>query len=92
MMQSYVGIITHRGLESLLQESEQSRRFVARYAYQSSQGRSVCCWAAIPHSAAIDLRRLLDDGEADAALQILSSSARFLGPILPSDTVAIGNE
>ena len=90
-MQSYVGIITYRGLESLLQESEQSLRFATRRAYQNYQGHSVCCWAAMPHSAAADARRLVEDGDCDEALKILSSSAKFLGPILPSDVAAIDN-
>ena len=90
MLQSYVGIITSQGLESLVQETERTTRLVTRFAYGNRLGRTICCWAAVQHSVAMDVRRLVDDGDRARALEILNGSARFLGPILPSDHSAGG--
>lgn len=85
MMQSYLGIITSRGLQSLFLESDCVLRFLARLAYGEQPTRGVCYWAAMQVPEAIEIQEQLEEGDNDRALQVLRASARFLGPILPSD-------
>ena len=84
-MQSYLGIITSHGLQSLFLESEYVLRFLARLAYAEQPTRGVCYWAAIQVPEANEIQGQLEEGDNDTALQILQASARFIGPILPSD-------
>ena len=88
-MRSYLGIITSRGLESLFLESDYTLRFLARLAYTDQPVRAVCYWAAMHVPEATEIQGQLDDGDSDRALQILQASARFLGPILPSDVYSL---
>lgn len=84
-MRTYVGIITRRGLELLFPESDYVRRCLARLAYTDRPAQRICCWAAMPDPVASEIHGQLNQGETDSALQILQASARFLGPVLPSD-------
>ena len=85
MMRSYVGIISRRGLEWLLPESDPVLRFLAGRAYAEWPPSAVYYWAAIQTPEATEIQGQLDDGDSDRALQILQATARFSGPILPSD-------
>ena len=85
MMQSYLGIITSRGLQSLFMESDCILRLLARLAYSEQPARAVCYWAAMQVPEAAEIQEQLEKGDSDRALQALRASARFLGPILPSD-------
>jgi hypothetical protein len=85
MMRSYLGIITSHGLESLFLESDYVLQFLARLAYTEQPLRGVCYWAAMNVPEATEIQGQLDEGDSDRALQILHASARFIGPILPSD-------
>ena len=44
MMQSYLGIITSHGLESLFLESDYALRFLARFTYTPQPLRGVRYW------------------------------------------------
>jgi hypothetical protein len=85
MMQSYLGIITGRGLQSLFLESDHILRILAHVAYAEQPARAVCYWAAMQVPEAIEVQEQLDEGDNDRALQVLRASAKSLGPILPSD-------
>lgn len=85
MMRAYLGIVSSRGLEWLLPESDYVLRFLAGRAYAHRPPRGVCCWAAMHTPAATQIQGELEDGNADTALRLLQASAEFLGPILPSD-------
>jgi hypothetical protein len=84
-MQSYLGIINGRGLQSLFLESDYILGLLARLAYAEQPARAVCCWAAMQVPEAIEIQERLEEGDNGEALQVLRASARFLGPILPSD-------
>lgn len=47
--------------------------------------RGVCYWAAMHVPEASEIQGQLDEGDTDRAFQILQASARFFGPVLPSD-------
>jgi hypothetical protein len=78
-------MVSSRGLEWLLPENRDVLRFLAGRAYGQRPPRAVCCWAAMQSPAAWEIQGELDDGNPDAALQLLQASAPFLGPVLPSD-------
>jgi hypothetical protein len=85
MMRSYLGIVTNHGLQALLQESAYALRFLTRQAYAERPVRSVCYWAAMHAPQATEIQRYLDEGDGVIALKNLQASARFSGPIFPSD-------
>lgn len=84
-MRSYVGIVTGHGLQSLFPESEYALQGLARVAYTERPMRGVCYWAAMHVPEASEIQGQLDEGDTDRAFQILQASARFFGPVLPSD-------
>jgi len=85
MMRSYLGIVTSHGLQSLFPESDYALRGLVRVAYTERPVRGVCYWAAMQIPEATEIQGQLDEGDTGRAFQILQTSARFVGPILPSD-------
>lgn len=60
MARSYVGIISPRGLESLLPETEHAVPFLVRRAYGRRSGEAVCYWAVMPDSTARQVETQLE--------------------------------
>jgi hypothetical protein len=83
-MNSYVGIISSRGLEYFVPENERFTRSLVQRAYCQWPIRSVCYWAIVPHGQAGAVARSLDAGRHVEALGLLEAGACSLGQILPA--------
>lgn len=82
MMDSYVGIISRRGLECFVPETEHTARFLVKRAKRSTP--SLCYWAVMHQAHATEIKRLLASDNSAEALRILNAAAQSLGSILPS--------
>jgi len=83
MKQSYVGLVSRRGLESCLPDDDVALGFLLRRAYGLRPTRAVCYWALLEDEAQGDIVRLLDAGEPAAAFAALQALAVSLGTIPP---------
>jgi hypothetical protein len=83
-MNSYVGIVSSRGLECFVPESERFTRSLVQRAYCQQPIRSVCYWAIVPQSQAGAVARSLGAGRPIEALGLLEAGACSLGQILPA--------
>lgn len=86
MVNSFVGIISRRGLESLVPETEHAVPFLVRRAYRRRPTEAVCYWAVMEESAAEQVRRQLHGHRHEDAFFALRALAEHFGTILlPSD-------
>jgi hypothetical protein len=83
MTGSYLGIITPRGLELLVRETEHAAPFVLRRTYRQSAEDAVCCWAVLPEEIAQKLARYIRHRWYLEALVVLNGEARQVGTLLP---------
>ena len=84
MWQAYVGIISQRGLEVFCPEHPETARFLWRRA-KRLHGRSVCFWTVISDDSVVEIRDTMRRGCTHAACELLQTTARDLGFLLPSD-------
>lgn len=77
MAQSYLGIITRRGLESLIPETEHAAPFLLRRIRRCRD--TLCCWAVLADATAAELDVLVNLGCYLEALQKLNCEASDLG-------------
>jgi hypothetical protein len=80
---SYLGIITRRGLEQLVLETEHAAPFVLRRVARKSVGEAVGCWAVLDERTARDVTRRVSDRRFEEALHQLNTQAIHLGTLLP---------
>ena len=83
MVNSYVGIISRRGLESLLPETEHAVPFLVRRAYRRRPTEAVCYWAVMQDTAARKVKRQLQWKRYEDALLTLRTQAAHFGTISP---------
>ena len=83
MANSFVGIISPRGLELLLPETEHALPFLVRRAYRRRPTEAVCYWAVMQDSAAAEVRRQLQGRRREDAFLALRALADFFGTIPP---------
>ena len=83
MVDSYLGIITCRGLELLVLETEHAERFLQRRVGRDQRQASICCWALLSEDAAWRVRLLVRLGLRLEALELLNAEALSLGTLLP---------
>ena len=83
MARSYVGIISPRGLESLLPETEHAVPFLVRRAYGRRPGEALCYWAVMPDSTARGVELQLQAHFHEDAFYRLRGEAAHFGTILP---------
>jgi hypothetical protein len=86
MVNSYVGIISRRGLESLLPETEHAVLFLLRRVCRKYCGEASCYWAVMQDSAASEIQRHLQWRRYEDALLALRTRATYFGTIAPSDS------
>jgi hypothetical protein len=83
MSNAFVGIISSRGLESLVPETEHALPFLVRRAYRRHPPEAVCYWAVMDEVVAEEVRRQLrGQCHEDAFLVLRTLSERF-GTIPP---------
>lgn len=80
---SYIGIVTPRGLEMLVVETEHAAQFLLRRAERRADGGAVCCWAVLDEKTARYVFRQIDGRRFRDALCRLNSQAVHLGTLLP---------
>jgi hypothetical protein len=83
MTRTYLGIVTRRGLETLVPETEHAEKFLLRRVGRESHREPICCWAALSDQAARNVQVELHCGRYRQALVLLNAEAYFLGTILP---------
>ena len=83
MGQAYLGIITSRGLESLVAETEHAMPFLQRRAYRRYPHEGICCWAVIKPSKVGRICALISAQQFLHALIALNVEAQELGTIPP---------
>lgn len=84
MVESYVGIIGKRGVESFLPENQHTLHFLMRRAYRSRPMRAVCYWAALRDTDARSIEEQLDADNGHEALRMLEYCATHFGTIPPA--------
>jgi len=80
---SYLGIVTLRGLETLVVETEHAAMFLFRRARRHPDGEAICCWAVLDEKTARDVIRQIDCRRFRDALCQLDSQAVHVGTLLP---------
>jgi len=80
---SYLGIVTSRGLEKLVVETEHAAVFLFRRAARQADGEAICFWAVLDEKMARDVIRQIDCRRFRDALCQLDSQAVHLGTLLP---------
>jgi hypothetical protein len=85
MTNSYLGIITLRGLESLVVETAHAAPFSFRRAELHDDEDAVCCWAVLDDRAAKNVRRPIASHRFDEALQLPNLRAQHLGTVVSPD-------
>ena len=83
MTNSYLGIVTPRGLETLVLETEHAAPFVLRRVARQPLGKAVAYWAVLDERTARDLTRRIAARQFEEAIRQLHSQALHLGTILP---------
>ena len=89
MLQSFVGTITRRGLESFYLEHEHTARFVQRRAARRPHREMLCFWAVICDEGAIRVRSELAAGSPRNALFVLQTLAREMGSYVPDESCLV---
>lgn len=84
MARSYLGIITRKGLESLVPETEGAEELLRHQAEIERHRAFVCCWAVLQQEVARDLQLQLRAERYREALVQLNIEAQSLGTLLPA--------
>ena len=82
MLQAFIGIVSHRGIEVFCPEDPATVRFLWRRA-QRERGRAACFWSVIPSEAVELIEATLNLGLAREALDLLQQLARDYGFLVP---------
>ncbi|NLY01871.1 MAG: hypothetical protein GXY83_37775 [Rhodopirellula sp.] len=83
MTNSYLGIVTPRGLETLVVETEHAAPFLLRRVARRPFGEVLALWAVLDDRTAHDLTQQITGGRFDDALRELDARALHLGTLLP---------
>ena len=84
MTDSYLGIITTRGLERLAVETEHAALFLFRQTARHPSGEALVCWAVLDENTARDIARQIACRHYEDAFHRFTSKAYHLGTLLPS--------
>lgn len=79
MRNSFVGLVSVFGLESLLPECDTTRCWLQQAAHRHE---GACVWAVMEQDVASEIADLLAEGEAMSALRRMAYSAECMGPAL----------
>jgi len=86
VINSYPGIITPRGLETLVVETEHAAPFLLRRVSRQPLGELVACWAVLDEKEAGKVARHVAGQRFQEALCQLHACAIDLGTILPPES------
>lgn len=82
MLNSYLGIATRHGLETLCPEFPETARFLAARVARLRRHRAVLVWAVLQVEAADEIIAEVRAGEKQTALRLLQCSARDGGRVV----------
>jgi hypothetical protein len=85
MTDSYLGLVTRRGLESLVIETEHAELFVLRRARRRFSGDACCYWAVVDNTVAHQIMRHVRCRRFADALCRLRVDATHIGIVALSD-------
>jgi hypothetical protein len=80
---SYLGIITPRGLETLVIEAEHAALFLLRRVARRPFGEAIAFWAVLDDRTARDVARQINGRHFEEALGHLNARALHFGTIPP---------
>lgn len=83
MSNSYLGIITPRGLETLVIETEHASLFLLRRVARRPFGEAIAFWAVLDDRTARDVTRQIGGRQFEDALRQLNARALHLGTLPP---------
>jgi hypothetical protein len=83
MTDSYLCIITPRGLEKLVVETEHAARFLFRRVARYPGGAAIACWAVLDGRTAADVMCHVSCRRFQRALDQFNARAIHLGTLLP---------
>jgi hypothetical protein len=83
MDNSYLGIVTPRGLETLVLETEHAAMFLLRRTRRHSASKTTYCWAVLEEDAALAVYEWITAQQFAEALRLLNLQAKHLGTMLP---------
>ena len=83
MTNSYIGIISPRGLELLVLETEHAALFVFRRLARRCLSREIAFWTVLDEKVAGRIALQIQCGEYEMANQLLHVDALDLGTLLP---------
>ncbi len=83
MAHAYLGILSARGLELLVPETEHALAFLLRRAYRRRPHKLACCWAVMPEDAASGIHMLISAGLYEQAFLALNAESLEIGTIPP---------
>ena len=84
MLQAYVGIISHRGLEALCHESPRTMRLMWSRSLRTRR-RTACIWTVLPHQVSGKIHEAIRCGSPSTAMRYLCESSREMGRLVPLD-------
>jgi hypothetical protein len=84
MLQAYVGIVTHQGLEILCCETPRTTRWLSRRVTRARR-RAVCIWIVLPDEVGALIQEAIRCGFPSLAMRYLCESAREIGELVPLD-------
>lgn len=85
MWQSFVGIVSSRGVELFCAEHPHTIKFLW-HRFAREQGRVSCFWAVMPENKASLVARAVELGRSREAFNTIRTHARECGMLLPNDS------
>jgi hypothetical protein len=73
-----IGIVSRFGLESLMPETDATRRWLLQ---ATCRHPVVCVWADVQRTTAAEIFELLAEGDSRVALRHMTNSADRVGPL-----------
>ena len=85
MTDSYLGLVTRRGLEALVIETEHAEVFLLRRVRRRFSGDAYCYWAVLDNTVAHQIVRHVSCQRFADALRKLRADATHIGIVALSD-------
>ncbi len=86
MLEAYLGIATHRGLEFFVPEHSRTAQLVRERIRLTPGKGSSCFWSVLPSESAIAVTRAVEVGDGHHALRLIENLALDGGAYLPFDS------
>ena len=83
MLRSYVGLISHRGLETLWPESKETYHFLARRLPRELTRGNLGYWAVLDDETVGEIRQFMTRRQHVVALRLVQLQAAHFGTIWP---------